>query len=108
MHAVKVGVGVNGMGVIVFVGIGVAPGVLAVEVIRFCGETMTVSSAVSFISGDSDGWIAVDEGGTRIEFTGTCPQACKRTTRTQRTVNLLRTLAVYHNKPIGNSKLSSC
>jgi hypothetical protein len=106
MHAVRVGVGVNGMGVLVFVGIGVGMVVLSGDAIRVGAEIMAVSLAVSFFRGASDGWMAVDAGVTWIESRGTCPQACKRTAMIHTKVNPLRTLAVYHNKPRGCSKLS--
>jgi len=95
-------VGVDGMGVIVFVGIGVEMVVLSVDAISDGAETMAVLLGVSLFEGASDGWIAVNEGVTWIELRGTCPHACKKTIRTHRTVNLLRTLAVYHNKLTGS------
>lgn len=99
MQAVKVGVGVKGIGVIVFVGIGVGMVALSVDVIRVGVKTVTVP----FMRGAGDDWIAVDEGLIGIEARGTCPQACKKATRIQRTLILLHTLAVYHNTLEGSS-----
>jgi len=108
MQAVRVDVGVIGMGVIVFVGIGVGMVVLSVDAISDGAETMVVLLGVSLFEGAGDGWIAVNGGVTWFESRGTCPHACKRTIKIHRTVNLLRTLAVYHNKLMASSKLSIC
>lgn len=102
MQAVRVGVGVNGMGGFVFVGIGVVMVVLSVDVIWIGPEIVAVSS----FRGASDDWIAVDVGVTWIESRGTRPQACKRIIMIHIKINPLRTLAVYHNQPLGCSKLS--
>jgi hypothetical protein len=102
MQAVRVGVGVNGMGGFVFVGIEVVMVALSVDVVRIGAEIVAVSS----FRGAGDDWIAVDVGVTWIESRGTHTQACKRTTRIHIKVNPLRTLAVYHNQPLGCSKLS--
>jgi len=106
MQVVRVGVGVKGMGVIVFVGIGVGMDVLVKDAVKVGVKTIAVPPAVSLYGDVSDNWVAVDEGVTCFEPSVTCPQACKRIIRIHRAVNLLRTLAVYHNKLTASSKLS--
>jgi hypothetical protein len=102
MHSVRVGVAVNGMGVMVLVAVGFVVG-------RIFGVATRVGDGISlipFTKGVREACSAVGRGVTWFESRGSCPQACKKTTRMHTRVNLLRTLAVYHNKPIGSSKLS--
>jgi hypothetical protein len=64
--------------------------------------------AVSVIKGAGDSFTIVGVARVPTGFSDTGPHACKRNARIHITRYLLRTLAVYHNKPKGSSILNLC
>jgi hypothetical protein len=94
MHAVRVGVGVGGMDVLVAVGVDVLGTGVYVGKIVAVRVTVAVSLARNAVGSWMIMLVGISIGCVKV----TSPQACTSINTIKRTASLLHTLAVYHKK----------